>query len=117
MKSYIFVIIAIFISYILFYNQKVEIIYFFNNGCIISNFSEIIIKDIEKNMGKNVNVIYVDGFSPKSDLENMLIQKYNVNSVPIIIIDGKIFSGEFNYDSIKTHVCKRFIIKPKGCFK
>ncbi|MCX8178622.1 MAG: DsbA family protein [Candidatus Aenigmarchaeota archaeon] len=118
MKSYAFAISAIFLlSFIIFYNQKVEIIYFFNKGCFISNMTDVIMNEIEMDMGKSVHVIYADGFSPRSEFESMLVQKYNINSVPVIIIDGKIFSGEFTYESLKTDICKRFVIKPKGCLK
>ncbi|MBU5689604.1 MAG: hypothetical protein QXM68_01240 [Candidatus Aenigmatarchaeota archaeon] len=117
MKQYIAVLLLLIISFIIFYRQKVEIIYFYSKDCIVSNQTDSIIEDIERNFNRNVNVIYVDGFNPEGERQKKMVDLYNINSVPVIIIDGSVFKGEFTYESLKSSICERFVFKPSACFK
>ncbi|MEM5801232.1 MAG: hypothetical protein QW350_04195 [Candidatus Aenigmatarchaeota archaeon] len=113
-EKIIIISILFLIIFICFLNQKVEIIYFFNDGCIIVNDTNNILFLAEKEFQDKILIKKIDLFNPKED-EKILIEKYNVKGVPTIIINGKEYIYDYNYTNFKFEICKNFVIKPVVC--
>jgi hypothetical protein len=103
------------ITLILYFNgQRSEILYFYNKGCLISNKTDIFIENIQLELGAKVKITKIDPFDPKNQ-DNELVKKFNVKGVPTIVINGKIYSHDYNYTLFKNEVCRYFVLKPEKC--
>lgn len=97
-----------------FLTERVEIIYFYNEDCILINQTDTLVENSMKDFGKKIKLTKIDPFNPKEN-EHILISKYNANSVPLIIINGELYVYEYNYTLFKNEICKKLIFKPKEC--
>lgn len=113
-RKVIITFLILFATFFYFLNQKVKIIYFYNEGCAIIHKTDVLIENSIKDFGNKIKIIKIDPFEPK-DKEDVIIKKYNANSVPLIIINGELYVYEYNYTLFKKEICKKFILKPKEC--
>ena len=113
-------IMIFFIFFIFASKQKVDIIFFMNPGCRISNETIIVIKEIKDDFGNKINLreIRIKMYSnDPPDIEEVknLRERYRVYGVPTIIINGKEFTKPYTKDNLEEEICKNFIIKPDVC--
>ena len=116
----VLLIIPLSIFFILAYKQKVDIIFFMNPSCRISNQTGPIIQEIKEKFGNNINLREIKVnmyFTDPPDTEEIKIlrEKYKVYGVPTIVINGKEFTKEYTKDNLEEGICNSFIIKPKVC--
>jgi len=100
--------------------QKVEIIYFTNPSCILTNATDRIMDKINNDFGNRIQVREVkvsmyEGDPPDTDEVKELREKYEVYGVPVIIINGKEFTKEYTKNNLEQEICRNFIIKPEVC--
>ncbi len=107
-KKTFILLIAIFIFLIYTYNQKIEIIYFYNNGCNLVNETNKIIEKAQNDFGNNIIVKKIDLFHPNKD-EIHIIDKFNVKGVPTLIVNGNEYPYEYNYSSFKKYLCIKML--------
>jgi hypothetical protein len=113
-KMYVIVLILLVFAFLYLYNQKVEIIYFYNQGCLVSNETDVLIEKIQDDLGDKVKMTRIDLFNPKIN-ETKLVERFGVKGVPTIVINGKIYPYEYNYTIFKREVCRNFVFKPEKC--
>jgi hypothetical protein len=108
------------IFFILASQQKVDVIFFMNPGCRISNQSSIAIEEIKEEFREKVNIreirvnMYLNDPQDSEEIK-ILREKYRVYGVPTIIINGKEFTAQYTKDNLEEEICKKFIIRPKVC--
>ncbi|MCD6226557.1 MAG: hypothetical protein J7J93_02055 [Candidatus Aenigmarchaeota archaeon] len=114
----IFLFLSLFVVYAKY--QKVNIIYFTNPNCRLTENTDSILQDIKLEFNnriiiKEIKIHIYD--QDKEDTEEIarLREKYQVFGVPEIIINGKKFKQEFSKENIKQSICEEFILKPEVC--
>ena len=112
--AFISAIILMLAGFYFSYTKKVEIIYFYDERCVISNMTDEIIDEIEAEFGDRVRIKRVNAFNPEGE-DKVLVKRFDVKGVPVIVIDGRIYPYEYNYTILKNEVCKRFVFKPEKC--
>jgi arsenate reductase-like glutaredoxin family protein len=116
----IFIVFLISIFLISDYQKKVEIIFFTNPNCLVSNNAEKVLEEIKNDFKNKIYIrkivvnIY-NGDEPDTEEIKILREKYQVNGVPEIIIDGKEFIQKYTKDNLVEVICQKFIIKPEVC--
>lgn len=100
--------------------QKVDIIYFRNDKCILTTQSDRIIGETKEDFKnkvqiREINVNMYPEDKPDNEEIKELRDKYRVFGVPVIIINGKEFSREMIKDNLENEICNKFIIKPEVC--
>ena len=123
-STMLFLILAVLITGLLIYfkyrDQKVQIIYFTNEKCIVNYLTDKLVEQAKVDFGNRINartvvVSLYSGDPPDSPEVKQLREKYQVYGAPMIIINEKEFKKEYKYDPFKTEICKNFIIKPLVC--
>jgi len=100
--------------------QKVEIMYFTNQKCLLTKNTDSIIEEMKLDFGDRIKVreikvnMYPDD-QPDTEEIKMLREKYQVYGTPDIIIEGEKFTMSFTKDNLMKKICERFIIKPVVC--
>jgi translation elongation factor EF-G len=113
-------IMVLFIFFILASKQKIDIIFFTNPACRISNETSIVVKEIKEEFGDKITLreirinMYLND-PPDSEEIKILREKYRVYGVPTIIMNGKEFTKEYTKDNLEKEICNDFIIRPKVC--
>jgi len=114
----IFLFLSLFVVYAKY--QKVNIIYFTNPNCRLTENTDSILQEIKLEFNnriiiKEIKIHIYD--QDKEDTEEIarLREKYQVFGVPEIIINRKKFKQEFSKENIKQSICKEFILKPEVC--
>ena len=102
------------------YFQKIEIIYFTNPGCKLSENTDILIDYIEyefqdKVIVRKINIQMYPGDEEDTQEIKKLREKYKVYGIPHIIINGKKFTSEYTKNNLEENICNEFIIKPDVC--
>lgn len=111
---------VLFIFFILASKQKIDIIFFTNPACRISNETSIVVKEIKEEFGDKITLreirinMYLND-PPDSEEIKILREKYRVYGVPTIIMNGKEFTKEYTKDNLEKEICNDFIIRPKVC--
>jgi glutaredoxin len=100
--------------------QKVDIIYFRNDKCIITTQSDRIMGEVKTDFNnkirvKEINVNMYPEDKPDTEEVKELRSKYGVFGVPVIIINGKEFARELTKNNLENEICSKFIIKPRVC--
>jgi glutaredoxin len=100
--------------------QKLDIIYFRNDKCILTTQSDRSIEGVKEDFKnkvriKEINVKMYPDDKPDTEEIKELRSKYNVFGVPVIIINGKEFSRQLTKDNLENEICNKFIIKPEVC--
>jgi len=100
--------------------QTVEIIYFTNPQCAITNKTDDLIDELKEDFQnkisvRKINVNMYPGDQPDTEEIIQLREKYKVYGVPDIVINGEKFMGKFTNENIKEKICDNFIIKPEAC--
>ena len=100
--------------------QKLEIIYFRNDKCILTIQGDRTIEGVKEDFKNKVSITEINVKmypEDKPDTEEIkeLRDKYNVFGVPVIIINGKEFSRQLTKDNLENEICNKFIIKPEVC--
>lgn len=119
-KIGIILIVVVILLLIISPCQKVGIIYFTNDKCIISIQTDRILENVRKDFGDRVIIrevkvnMYTDD-PPDSEEIKELRAKYRVFGTPVIIINGKEFTEEFTRNNIEKEICNEFITKPSVC--
>jgi len=117
--SAILIISSIFLLFLAKY-QTVEIIYFINPRCVITNITNDILDELKVDFQDRIKVreikvsMYPDD-QPDTEEIRQLREQYQVYGVPEIIINGKEFTKKFTKDNLKEEICKNFIIRPRTC--
>ncbi|MFH8080293.1 MAG: thioredoxin family protein [Candidatus Aenigmatarchaeota archaeon] len=116
---YRIIIIALIFCLLIYYfkQQKIEITYFYSEGCELVKETNLIVDKIEHEFKDRVIVKKINAFSPKDDEERKIVEKFNVKGVPTILINGREYHDPFNYTEMEKNICKQFLIKPKTCQK
>lgn len=98
-------------------SMTVNVVYFRKSSCIIINHTDRIIEDIEDKFRSELEIktIDLDHEENLTDYENNLLKKYQVIGIPVIIINGKEYRGEFTKEEIEKGICRRFLINPEAC--
>ncbi len=100
--------------------QTVEIVYFTNPRCALTDRTDDILEEIKEDFKDRIEVreIKVSMYPedpPDTQEIKILREKYRVHGVPDIIINGKEFTEKFTKDNLREEVCKNFIIRPGVC--
>jgi len=100
--------------------QTVEIVYFTNPRCALTDRTDDILEEIKEDFKDRIEVreIKVNMYPedpPDTQEIKKLREKYRVHGVPDIIINGKEFTEKFTKDNLREEVCKNFIIRPGAC--
>ena len=95
--------------------QRVDVIYFRSNGCIMVNRSDAVVEEVSREFGGRVSVTTVE-VSLDEDVENSevttrMMERYGIHGVPTILVNG-VGSG---VDDVKINICRNFIIRPGAC--
>lgn len=117
-----FILIVFILSTILIvsYREKtkrVSIIYFRRTGCSVVEKTDNIFREIDGDFRGELEIITIDLSKGEklSEQEIILKNEYNVIGVPMIIINGKEYTGVFTKESIEGEICKKFLIRPEEC--
>lgn len=102
------------------FQEKVEILYFRNDGCPIVTTTDPLINQAIDEFGDKISVRRIEAQLNPSDPEDtdeikMLREKYDVIGLPEIVINGKKFTKSFNKTNLFTEICNNFIVKPQVC--
>jgi thiol-disulfide isomerase/thioredoxin len=119
-EGIVLLIMILFIFFILVSKQKVDIIFFMNPRCRVSNQSSLVIEGIKEDFGnkiklREINIKMYLNDPPDTEEVKILREKYRVYGVPTIIINGKEFTKQYTKDNLEEEICNNFIIKPKVC--
>ncbi|MBD3155458.1 MAG: hypothetical protein GF368_02270 [Candidatus Aenigmarchaeota archaeon] len=97
--------------------EKVSVIYFRRTGCSVVEKTDNIVQEIDGDLGIELEIITVDLTREEklSEQEIILKNEYNVIGVPVIIINGKEYTGVFTKESIEGEICKKFLFRPEEC--
>ncbi len=117
----IFIIIASTLAFYFSYkDQKIKIIYFTNEKCIVNYLTDKLIEKTKNDFKERVEVqkinvsLYVND-PPDSEAVKQLREKYQVYGAPLIIINEEEFKKEYKYELFKAEICRSFAIKPMVC--
>jgi thiol-disulfide isomerase/thioredoxin len=109
-------------SFILFwaYFQKIDIIYFTNSKCKVSEHVDEVINFIENEFDDKVNIEKIEvkifpNDDEDSEYVSKLREKYNIYGVPTIIINGKVFNKPYTKENLVREICNKLIFKPRIC--
>lgn len=115
------VIIAVgLLVYVRYKDQKIKIIYFTNEKCIVNYLTDRMVENAGQDFGSRVEIETVTvslyaGDPPDPPEVKEMRDKYNVFGAPLIIINEKEYKREYSYDAFKGEICKNFIVKPSVC--
>ena len=106
----------------LVFPKQIELIFFSNPNCRASEGIDKIIEEINTmfNGSIYVNKIIVkvyDNDGEDSPDVKLLRERYNVDGVPTIVINGKPLNKKYTKKNIINEICRQFILKPRACFK
>lgn len=125
MKTYFF---AVFLGVILLlyfflseFSKPVKIFYFYNNKCIVANITDKIVSKAKEIFKNKVEITYFEvnmflGDKPENNETTRLKEKYNVQGVPVLIINEKEYMGAYEFDKVIKEICNNFLVWPKECF-
>jgi len=121
-KMTILIIFSICLSilFLIEMQKTVEIIFFTNPGCFVANRTDKTIGEIKSDFKdrvyiKEIKVNMYNGDPQDTEEIKMLREKYQVNGVPEVIINGKEFTKKHTKDNLERTICEYFIIKPMVC--
>ncbi len=119
----LFIFIPVVIALLVFFNykdQKIEIIYFTNEKCIVNYLTDKFVEDAKNDFGDRVEIkkfcvnLY-ENDPPDSKEVKELREKYQVFGAPVIIINEKEYKKEYKYETFKDEICNSFVVKPLVC--
>lgn len=118
------IILFLFITFFTVKNksQTIDIIYFTNPRCVISNQTDELIGEIKNDFKDRINITTIivsmfEGDSPDTEEIKQLREQYKIYGAPVIIINGKEFTKAYTIDNLREEICEEFLIKPLVCFK
>lgn len=122
MKIYL-VILAIIILYFIIseFSGPVEILYFYNEKCIVSNIVDEIMNKTKDTFKNKVEIKYFEvsifsGDNPEDNETTILKKKYNIQGTPVLIINEKEYNKAYEFKKISKEICDSFLVWPKECF-
>ena len=122
-KLFIFLLIATGLTgliYIKYKDQKVQILYFNNDKCIVDNLTDKLIRIAKEDFEDRIEVqeynvsLYV-GDPPDSEEVKQIRKQYNVTGAPMILINEMEYKKEYKVELFRSEICKIFVIKPLVC--
>ena len=115
---YLFILFMIMFSTITFYfHRKVEILYFRNEKCRITQTTDSLLQEAIKDFDGKIEVkTYEANFSISSDppLVRQLREKYKIVGLPEILVNGRKL-GKFTKENLYNQICNNLILKPGVC--
>ena len=100
--------------------KTIEILFFANPKCIISNRVNRTLVELKDELKEKINieeiVVHIYSSDPEDSEEiRRLRDEYEVYGVPVVIINGKEFAQEFTKTNLKREICNNYLIKPGVC--
>lgn len=101
-------------------SQKVEILYFRNDYCVLIYNTDMIIQEVIQGFGDKVDVKIFNARLYSNEPEDSpevkeLRERYEVIGLPDIIINGKKFVNDFTSKNLFEEICNSYLIRPEAC--
>jgi len=123
-KHYFLIFLVIIVLFFLIaskFTKPVEILYFYNNKCIVSKTTNKILYDVQQKFGNKVQIKFIEismfpGDKSDSNETAELREKYKIRGTPVMIINGREYRKAYEMDDVIKEICKNFLLPPLECF-